>query len=66
MALLREDYEKMTTPELEAALIADSEGSDVLPVESILHILSVLSARRETKYDVEQKFREFCENYLKT
>lgn len=66
MALLREDYEKMTTPELEAILIADCEGSNVLPIESILDILSVLSARRGSKCDVQQKFREFCEEYLKT
>lgn len=64
MALLREDYEAMSTPELKAIVKADYEGVNVLPVETMLDILSVLAARSEIKYDVQQKFREFCEKYL--
>lgn len=64
MAPLPQDYEKMTTLELEAIVIADFEGSEVLPVDDMLALLSVLSARMGIKYDVEQKFKEFCEHYL--
>ena len=64
MALHHKDYEKMTTAELEAIVIADFEGSEVFPVDDMLALLSVLSARTETKYDVKQKFKEFCEHYL--
>ena len=64
MALLREDYEAMSTLELEAIVKADFEGVNVLPVETMLDILFVLVERSEIKYDVQQKFREFCEEYL--